>query len=1460
MIIKQLYRNLSFIFILIAMVTVGAIYQFSLLPISLYPATSKPTIRAWLNPKGVDQQEFISDWGLRIEETLLNLDGVTKVTGDYYPSSFGYRIEFDWNHDSNEALAEVRSSLGVFNSRMPRHWGNFWINEGQGNSGRILMMAHSSEMPPQKVGTLLHKKLVPQLQRVEGLENAFVTLRDETEVIVQLDLERLYQYKISPYDVRSAISQRQFDKKLGIMRFKDGSSYEITGALKIGDIEALRQTIIQTRGAQTIRLKDLATVSEEQREEDEVNHANGHRSLFLMAYPKPDANLKNTADGVQEVVQRFLKAHPNIIIDTVASPSKFINRAVRNVTIAVISAMTIASFIVFLFFGSFRNSIIISLSMPLSLCMTLIIMQVFGVGINLLSLGGMAIAVGMVVDSTIVTLENIVRRMNEQQPVSFDQRLNVIYLAVKEVANSVIASALTTVIVFFPMIFTAPLAAAVLGDLAIVMVCVITMSLLVSFFIIPSLYLWTSQNKKETSRPIFSRIFMSGFDAIENIYIRSLKLIFRRPTIILSLFIVILGLLGGSVFLFTDVIPREIMPTPKTDMMILGIEMKNRGNKVEDVESIIYDYEQAMIHEFAGVFSGIYAGIDNHDVWIAGHLKDLDKYDAVKQLMEERFTNQFDFSVNISSWAPSKLEIPSPPDLRIYISKENPDEAREELRKLQESLNQNSKLTNIRTRPGIWKHNRFVLNFEEEQIRRISATNGNQLDINFIQDLVQYAVEKQFLQPIRINGEEHQLYMQYNPEKFVSLQDLSNIMLPLGKQVIPLRSLVDLNLESQWGHYKNEDSKQVYYIEANIKEIHKGDKAAIIAKLKQQLVTDGIEIESISFYDPTTEVDENINSLLTAIMISLALILMVITVQFGNLKLSLIAMTAIPLGFIGVAFSLFLFDEKLSINSMLGLILLCGTAVNNSIIFIDFFVRNYQNRGEKTLDEVLINTARLRFKPIMMTTLTTIIGMLPIAFGFGSGGEILRSLGVTVSGGLGVSTFLTLIFIPLGLRITTLVQTREKKPTMARLQPKILWVIIGLLSASFLDTPLARANSWSLRDVETRALQLSPQSQLALWNMKQSEMLKQETIASSLPSLNYLYRKKRIGTSPIREGELGNLHSISITQRLANPYREYQKLNGVEHLKASYSKEYQHNLIEIKSDIWLKYFDVIYQQKRLQSMQELLNQFTPRYKEQEQRFNNGLINIDDLQRFRIQWEAVSYQVSQRKTFYQAAKLRLATLLAAKVDDLDLLQQDFPESFDLQDIFKTQIDPLLKNPKSLQREALEHEIAYKKSVANDAKYDYLPNLDLRYESNFLNGTRENNIVLEANWSIFSGFQDRNAEIRKQWDLKNSSLQLQQQSQDWKLALIELWATLADLEAHRQQLKAETQSYRKLLHSSQVRYNAGQISAMDLYNDMEDLITSVNAYWEANFAIVSNLAYLAKHIDKEEVFYTMMEIRS
>lgn len=283
---------------------------------------------------------------------------------------------------------------------------------------------------------------------------------------------------------------------------------------------------------------------------------------------------------------------------------------------------------------------------------------------------------------------------------------------------------------------------------------------------------------------------------------------------------------------------------------------------------------------------------------------------------------------------------------------------------------------------------------------------------------------------IMSEGEEISVDIRMPKESIKNPDDIGNLLFRTGDAILPVKALAKVSHKRDYDEYIREGLKDLARIQIWPKESFEGDRTELRASVMEAFKNnEELDLSRVTFADTDREIDENIGSLVSALTVAIILICIVITLQFGTMLRAAIIMTAIPLGFIGVSLALWVFSSPLNVNSMLGLILLCGTAVNNSIIFLDFYIRRREGGASKSVKDALMETARVRFRPIMITTLTTILGMMPIAIGYGSGGEILQPLGIAVCGGLGVSTFLTLVVLPVVIQYVEDLRSRFSKKT-----------------------------------------------------------------------------------------------------------------------------------------------------------------------------------------------------------------------------------------------------------------------------------------------------------------------------------------------------------------------------------------------------------------------------------------------
>lgn len=1033
---KFFSRPAPAIVIIVAVMVLG-LFKFFDLPIALYPDTSRPKLYAWLNTGSTNAEEFRERFGKQLEAALQSTQDVVRVEGRYSNGGIDYTVTYDWGTGSDEARSRARSALATVEAQFPKEWGNFnmWFDGSEG--GQALVSIFSEKFTPEELAEIAEQSIKPKLSRINGMGDVFISRFDQKYVSIAIDSDALLQQKISLSEVRLALESYELDKGLGQLDLKEGGYYQVTARLKKQDIESLRNAVIGSAGERAIKLRDVAAVTLAEDLPTRFFKGNGQRSLIVGGQPKPDANIKTVSDEFFSVLQKEASAiDPDMQIKTLLNPAGFITEAVRNVLIAVVAGMLIASFVVFLFLGSLRNTLIVSISIPVSLVGGFILMYLLGIELNLISLGAMALACGMVVDGSIVVLENIYRVLDDhlalnpgKTSLTISERVQLVARAVAEVRSPVIASLLTTIVVFAPLPFTSPLASAILGDLAVVMVCVLVFSVFVTLFLIPPLAvaLRLSGGGSEKKRGLLYLIpngFNFIFRKVERFFSRIVWLLLSRRWLAAALSALLLVLAVGAGWVLTTKVEREIMARPHTDKVFLFLRVKDEKIDIKQTETIVNGYETQILEKWGSDISHTLSQINKGRPWVLVFLKNKDDIVRIKKELEEHFQNTPLVNVNVFDWNPTSLEIPNPPMLRMFVSGKTEVEKRELIDLISEKVQTNKDVGRISSAPKTRKSDFINIDFDPELASRISEELGQSLTQSVLPVVGGFLGERT-IGNLQIDGTTMNMKMKVSGDLIKRPGDIENILIGLKGSIVPLKAVAKVTHVSDYADISVDNGHLASVVEVWPKESYTGKKDVLEKDLRAALAADSsIENSRLVFDDTGIEINENIASLTDALVLSILLILIVVCVQFGSLLQTSIIMLAVPLGFIGVSFSLWLFSSKLSVNSMLGLILLAGTAVNNSILLMDFFNRLRAEQPHAPLVDVLLSAVRLRLRPIMITTLTTILGMLPIAIGFGSGSEILQPLGIAVCGGLLISTVLTVLLVPVAIKIVESLKAR----------------------------------------------------------------------------------------------------------------------------------------------------------------------------------------------------------------------------------------------------------------------------------------------------------------------------------------------------------------------------------------------------------------------------------------------------
>jgi HAE1 family hydrophobic/amphiphilic exporter-1 len=1420
--LKQLYKNPVTVILICLFVLGAGLTRFFTLPVALYPDATKPTLNVSLRPQSVEPEDFMERYGYDIENKLLGVSGVDDVNASYWRGHFSWNASFGWNMDKEKAEADVKAALAGYQAQFPKEWGDFFYRYQSNSSAQIFISITSKAYANSELYDALRGTLKPAMERVSGVDQAFITKESEEIIRVELLSDQLLALAVSPDQVLRALQESEQDHAFPTLEASYGASFPISIPRKQRSLDDLRQLVVVQRGEKLVRLTDVADVRIDSELPHSMFKSNGKLGLLVGATVKEGANIAETCNEIRRLtIEASRVIDPNIEVDVLVNPSEFIQEAIVNIGQAIFSGICIATLIIFLFLGSIRFTAIIAIAIPLSLIGGFIVMSASGIELNLISLGAMALAVGMVVDGSIVVLENIHRRLRESKPVSMEERLEVLTAAMVEVRGAVIAGLFTTIIVFSPLAYTAPLANAILGDLAKVMVCVLVISILVTILVVPALMMFAGSNSEHRTNGIYaaSAAFMRGVDSLECGYLATLRFLLRRKAASALLLLLCVGALLGSLWVLGSQVRREILATPDTDRVILFCEFPHQEYSVQRADEIAQPYEQILLDEFSKDVLHVMTQVQRNHVLFLCSLADKSRVKVVKEQMEARFVNKPKIHFHVFPWNPTQLEIPNPPIVRLHVSAADGDSKRAVLESILNTVQGLDGVGRVNAQPGTNKSNNFSLRYKEELLHHLQANAG--FSRVAVEEMISLAIKERFVKNLTLSGSDPMpLRLGYPKGVIGSPDEIGNLQVSLQDKILPVRHLLDIQSEPRWKSWYSVRGHEDYFLEIFANSTMEGRREELRETLMEKLA----DFKNISFDDTDAEINENINSLLLAMALSLCCIWILISLQFGGLWQTLVIMMAIPLGFIGVGFSLYAFNSTLSVNSMLGLILLCGTAVNNSILFVDF----YNGLGYKDQTEALLETARLRLRPILITTATTILGMIPIAVGYGSGGEILQPLGIAICGGLGVSTCLTLLVIPIVLSF------QVKRVSASAL-------VILLLCGSM------QVEGMNLREAEQWAVAADPGLEALGHGAAALDYEKSTHRGELFPEVSY----NQGLSSPIMKAERTHTSRIRITENIPNPwvYKSESKILG---LRSERNHLDQQRACDKRLyDVRVAYMEVLRLQQEMGNRKKIISLIKEALDVTQHRFDEGFIHRGELLRLQTHYDRQSAELSAFQQKLPIAKYRLA-LLTGSVEEFDVLGSlDLKEHLSLIEWQESELraalvaadTPSLRASR-IARDQQGHEIT-------KAKARFFPNFFVNADIPITN--EEATYSVGLTWNFYSGGKDYHSYCRSMEKHQQALSELEEVSQNQELFLQQLLSNLIGI---RQELNANRKtlsSLEELLEISRRRQSEGHISAKEFGDDMVTYLQTQEEQVQQVYRLTLTFAEFSRELSQPELFH-------
>ncbi|HGY55751.1 MAG TPA: efflux RND transporter permease subunit [Caldithrix abyssi] len=988
--------------ITIMLVVLGG-YALVGIPVSFWPEFVAPTLIVIAPYPGVGPEEIEERIAKPLEEELSTIDGLDELETTCSDGLCKIAARFDWGMDFDETKIKVQEQTNKARSRFPRQALEPKVLQVQDFIPPGIELAFTSEKRSLgEVRDFIENKIKNRFLRLSEVATTQIKGGYESHIAVKVLPEKLYAYGLTLGQIAGRIAAENKDVSAGKIETDFKNRFvRIQGRYR--DVEQLGEMTIAIVNGAAIRLKDVARVTFEPKEKLSVTHLNGKEIVGLAIREKNGGNTVAMCNQVKDELERVRKILPaDIQVRIIRDQSLFIVSAIRTVVQNAFIGSLLAAVIILLFFGSLRNTLIIALSIPISIITTFILVSALGLSINTISLGGLALGVGMIVDSSIVVIENIFRHMQQNKK----DRLNTIIEATQEVGLAISSSTLTSIVVFLPLAFLVGLAAVLLGELALTVVFALSISVVVALTVVPALShkLMVVHEKATGIRKIFS-FWQKWFEKITAGYKPVLRFCLRHRLLILFGALLIFA---ASIVLIVPQLDMELLPSINEGEFNVDLELP-AGTRLDITRQTAEQVEEYLLKqkEIEQTYttigqSPIIGETKSNMASVIVRVKKV--YVAeIKNIMERvrNYCNTLPavqtVVKQVTSTAGMKTE---PVNVRLGGS---------DLQVLEEIGQRAVKA--ISAIPGVVNLKSTIQQGLPEYQFKIDRIKADQLGIDYNdiitglrQSLLGSAVSR-----FSAYGEEYDITLKVADTHLRTINDL--LALPVRSRrgfTVPLSTVAHAELGQAPAQIKRYDQVRVVEIKADVQG---RSRRAVLDEVHQKM--DQLHLPSdyfITYGGMSRGIRDSFTSLANALMIAIFLVYVVMGTQFNSFIHPFTIAFSIPLAIIGVLGGLWLFGSAISTNAFLGSIMLVGIVVNNGILLIDF-IRQLRRRGLEK-EEAIVEGAATRLRPVVITSLTTIFGMLPIAFGFGEGGEALRPLGAVVVGGLATSTFLTLFIVP----------------------------------------------------------------------------------------------------------------------------------------------------------------------------------------------------------------------------------------------------------------------------------------------------------------------------------------------------------------------------------------------------------------------------------------------------------------
>jgi hydrophobe/amphiphile efflux-1 (HAE1) family protein len=1012
-------RPVATAMLFVAIILLGLVAM-KMLPLDVMPELEYPSITIITIYPGASANEVEEQVSKPLEAVLSGAEYLKDIKSISKENVSFIQLSYNWNTDVTAAANNARDLMELVKSRLPKAAESPIIFKINSSMMPILGYSINATSNYNGIEKIIEDKIATPLRKVDGVGTVIYLGQPEREISISVDPRQLKAYNLSVSEISTILQAENINIpagniKVGVFDF----SVRVPG--KFETVENIENIALKAFNGKVVRLKDVATVQDTFAEKEAYARNHLGEGVALLVQKQTGENTLEVVQAVRKEMEKIEKTLPHDVqINEMISTDEMVTESVKNLTSSIFYALIFVTLVVLMFLREWRSSLIIFVTMPVSLISAFIVMYIMDYTINIFSLMSLIIAIGMVVDNAIVVLENVTQHIERGT-----KPKQAAIFGTSEMGMAIAASTATTLVVFLPMVFMGGIVGIMFKQLAILTCVCMIMSLFTALTLTPMLASQLLKRKgededgKEAKRSKFYRWSENVFNKIEYGYKNLLAwTVVHKGVVIVSAVVVFIG-----VMLLGKKIGTDYIPDFDAGSFALSFETEV-GTSVEQTDSIgqqILKILHEEIHEMVPGSSGAIAGQTRDGALttvgfkegknigsVLCHLTLPDKRkrtaeeiaDAVRKRLDE-IPQIEKYQIQAGSILAAAVTGNKRP-VEIHVSGDDLDVINKMALSFEEKLKAREEFKDVETSVDNGKIEvQIVIDKEKaSQMALNTALIGMQVRQNLFG-----AESGEFTE----GGDDYDIKIRYAPEFRNDIDKLKEMQLTnlLGKQV-SLSSVAEIKQDVGLLEIQRESQQRFVLTTANLNDVSLGKGAKIAqAIIDDTEIPDGV---SVSLGGQVVDQGESFGDLYLILFLGIALVYMVMAAQFESFKDPFIIMFAVPFTLVGVVLAFLATGLTLSVTTFIGVIMLMGIVVNNGIVLVDY--TNMLRKRGYTLYDAVAEAGRSRLRPILMTTLTTILGMLPMALSKGMGKEMYSPLGVTIIGGLLVSALISLILIP----------------------------------------------------------------------------------------------------------------------------------------------------------------------------------------------------------------------------------------------------------------------------------------------------------------------------------------------------------------------------------------------------------------------------------------------------------------